>query len=94
MIREPRKEEVLNEAELTLLQLHQVQEELGNVYLSDQAKQKQLEVKQQISAKSADLEAEKKGKGEAREEARAHLASTTSSSGGIRALLPEKQKFG
>ena len=35
-------------AELTLLLLHQVQEELENVFLADQAKQKQLEgLKQQ-----------------------------------------------
>ena len=45
------KEEAREEAELTLLQLHQVQEKLESVFIADQAKQKQLEeLKQQVSA--------------------------------------------
>ena len=43
------------------LRLHQVQEELESVFLADQAKQKQLEeLKQQVSAKGAELETERK----------------------------------
>ena len=39
------------EAELTLLQLHQVQGELESIFIADQAKQKQVdELKQQMSA--------------------------------------------
>ena len=59
--------DALEEAELTLVKLHHLQEELDNVFLADQIKQKQLEeLEQKESAKAAESEKEKE---EAKEEA-------------------------
>ena len=55
------KDEVCEEAQLTLLQLYQVQEELEKVFLADSAKYNQLEgLKQQLSTRTSELEAELK----------------------------------
>ena len=66
------RREKAQKIELTLLQLHQLQEELESVFIADQAKQKQLEeLKQQVSAKGAELEAERKEKDAAAERVKA-----------------------
>ena len=52
--------EAREEAELTLLKLHQVQEELESLFLADQSKQKQVDdLKNQVTAKAAELEKER-----------------------------------
>jgi hypothetical protein len=53
-----REEEAREEAELTLLQLHQVDEELEQVFLADREKQRQLEAQAAVELEMAGLRQE------------------------------------
>ena len=85
--------EAREEAELTLLQLHQVQEELEAVFLADQVKQKKLEeMNQQVSAKASQLETERKERALAAEQVIALEADLTRMQGERDAQAKENGK--